>query len=62
MVIPFAYILRKLHLNGEKVIKKKQKQTKTSLMLFCLKELHIEFRKHNLELQIGFTKFCELCP
>ena len=31
MVIPFAYILRKLHLNGEKVIKKKTKTNKNKL-------------------------------
>ena len=42
--------------NAEKI--KKQKR----LLLVCLKELYIEFKKRNPQLKTGFLKFCELCP
>ena len=43
-----------IKINAEKI--KKQKR----LLLVHLKELYIEFKKHNPQLKIGFTKFCEL--
>ena len=45
-----------IKINVEKI--KKQER----LLLVRLKELYIEFKKRNLQLKIGFTKFCELRP
>ena len=44
-----------IKINAEKI--KKQKR-----LLVHLKELHIELKKRNLQLKIGFTKFCENIP
>ena len=41
-------------------VKKANKQK--HLVLFCLKELYIEFKKMYLDYKIGFSKFCELRP
>ena len=43
-------------LNGKKVHKQKR------LILLCLEEIYIEFKKMYPDYKIGFSKFCELRP